>query len=62
MIVIHKITDEGEIISIERFDKDLESTLTEIFIPKEETESIESPGERNLNSSDDLPSGGNKQD
>lgn len=40
MIVIHKITDEGELISIEQIDKDLEGTLTEILIPKEDANRI----------------------
>lgn len=52
----------GELTSIEYIDKDLEGSLTELLIPAEDEESIESLRERYLNSFDSNPFGGNKQD
>lgn len=52
----------GELTSIEYIDKDLEGELTELLIPAEDEEDIESLKERYFNSFDSNPFGGNKQD
>ena len=52
----------GELTSIEYISKDLEGELTELLIPAEDEESIESLKERYFNSFDRNPFGGNKQD
>lgn len=52
----------GELTSIEYIDKDLGGELTELLIPAEDEESIESLKERYLSSFDSNPFGGNKQD
>lgn len=52
----------GELTAIEYINKDLEGELTELLIPAEDEESMESLKERYLNSFDSNPFGGNKQD
>lgn len=52
----------GELTSIEYINKDLEGELTELLIPAEDEESIDSLKERYLNSFDSKAFGGNKQD
>lgn len=52
----------GELTAIDYIDKDLKGELTELLIPAEDEESIESLKERYLNSFDSNPFGGNKQD
>lgn len=52
----------GELTAIEYINKDLEGSLTELLIPAEDEESIESLKERYFASFDSNPFGGNKQD
>lgn len=52
----------GELTPIEYIDNALEGELTELLIPAEDEESIDSLRERYLNSFDSTPFGGNKQD
>lgn len=52
----------GELTSIEYIDKDLEGSITELLIPAEDEESLDSLKERYFNSFDTNPYGGNKQD
>lgn len=52
----------GELTPIEYIDKNLEGELTELLIPAEDEESLESLKERYFGSFDSNPFGGNKQD